>query len=134
MKTLLRHFVIDTYAIYIASRVASGMIFGGSFAKTLLLAGIAMALVSLLAKPIINILLLPLNLITFGLFRWVSSAVVLFIITLLVKEFKVTTFDFTGFNNVWIDIPQVTLPGFFAFVGFSFIISLVTSFFYWLAK
>src|SRR3989344_4317028 len=65
MKGLLRHFVIDTFAIYIASKLATGMVFGNNY-KTLFLTGIVMALVSLLAKPVINILLLPLNLVTFG--------------------------------------------------------------------
>jgi len=133
MKTLFRHFVIDTFAIYIASKAASGMTFGDNY-KTLFLTGIAMALVSLLAKPAINILLLPLNLVTFGLFRWVSSAIVLFIVTLIVKDFQVTGFFFSGVSSVWLDIPKISLPGLSAYIGYSFIISVITSFFYWLAK
>jgi putative membrane protein len=133
VKTLFRHFLIDTFAIYIASRVAHGMVFGESY-KTLILAGIAMAGVSFLAKPVINILLLPINLVTFGLFRWVSSALVLYIITLLIDDFRITSFIFDGLESAWISIPMIHLTGIFSYIGFSFIISVVTSFFYWLIK
>jgi len=90
--------------------------------------------VSLLAKPIINMLLIPLNLITFGLFRWVSSAVVLYIVTLLVKDFKVVAFNFVGFSNKWIEIPSMYFQGFWAYVAFAFLLSIITSFIYWVIK
>mgnify|MGYP001578587732 CR=1 FL=1 len=90
--------------------------------------------VSLLAKPIINMLLIPLNLITFGLFRWVSSAVVLYIVTLIVKDFKLVAFSFVGYSSKWIDIPALNFQGLWAYVAFAFILSIITSFVYWVIK
>lgn len=133
MKRLLRHFVIDTYALWLTSRVASGMLFEKGF-MTLFLAGIGITLVSLFAKPIINLLLLPLNLLTFGFFRWVGSAIILFLVTLIVKDFKILYFTYSGLSNKWLDIPVLHFKGFLAFVAFSFIISVLTSFIYWLIK
>lgn len=133
MKKILKHFVIDTYSLWLTSQAAAGMSFNGGY-KTLLLAGIGVTLVSVIAKPVIQLLLLPINLITFGLFRWVGAAVVLFLVTLLVKDFKINSFVFEGLSNKWIELPAFNVTGFLAFVAFSFILSIITSFIYWLIK
>ena len=133
MKRILKHFLIDTFCLWAVSNMAKGMSFEGEF-KTLFLAGASVTMTSFLAKPIINLLLLPLNLITFGLFRWVSSAFVLYIVTLLVKDFKIIFFNFAGFSNAWIEIPPINLQGLLAFIGFSFLLSFISSFIYWLIK
>ena len=133
MKGILRTVIIETFSLYLVSRIAQGMSFGGSFA-TYFITGLAMALISIFAKPIINILLLPINLVTFGLFRWLSSSVILYIVTLLVKDFKILYFTFSGYTNNLIDIPYIHFEGILAFISFSFIISLITSFIFWFIK
>ena len=133
MKRLLRHFIFDTYSLWVVSQIADGMVFQKGL-YSLFVAGAGLMAVSLLAKPVINVLLLPINLITYGLFRWVSSAVVLYLVTLIVKDFKITSFIYGGFNSKWFDIPALHFEGFLAFVGFSFILSIISSFIYWLIK
>jgi putative membrane protein len=133
MKRIIRHCTIDSFSLWVVTQIAGGLVFEKGI-YTLLLTGAAIAAVSFLAKPVINILLLPLNLVTFGLFRWVSSAVVLYIATLIVPRFKIINFTFIGFSTQWIDIPAMNLKGLFAFIAFSFILSIITSFIYWLIK
>jgi len=133
MRTLLKHYLVDTLALYLVYLLFSGIIFK-TFPQTLLLAGVGLMISSLLIKPIINILLIPVNLVTFGLFRWVSSAITLYLVTLLVPGFRIVEFAFAGFNSKWIDIPGFSLPGVLAFIAVSFVLSLLTSFFYWLIK
>lgn len=133
MKRILRHFVIDTFCLYLVTRVATGIQLGNGM-NTLIMAGMAITVVSLVAKPVINILLLPLNLITFGLFRWVASAVVLYITSLIVPAFKILYFHFPGLASKWFDIPVMDFKGIMAYIGFSFLLSLFTSLIYWLIK
>ncbi|KKT65915.1 MAG: hypothetical protein UX25_C0026G0010 [Candidatus Woesebacteria bacterium GW2011_GWC2_45_9] len=133
MKTLLRHYVIDTVALYLASTATSGLIFAEGI-KTLLLAGVGLMAASLVVRPLINLLILPLNLITFGLFKWVSSAIALYLVSLVVPGFKIGNFVFLGLPTGWIDIPSFSLNGILAYVGFSFLLSLITSFMHWLIK
>lgn len=133
MKRILRHFVIDSVSIFLVSSIASGMVFSKGI-ETLLLTGLGLTIASLIAKPVINILLLPVNLITFGLFRWVSSVAVLYIVTLIVPGFQILGFNFGGYTSLWIDLPSVIFSGFFAFFAFSFLHSLFSSFIYWLVK
>ncbi len=133
MKRIIRHYVIDTVSLYLVSRVASGLVFERG-AESLLLAGVGLTIVSLLAKPVINILLLPINLVTFGLFRWVSSAILLYLVTLVVPGFKIVGFIFKGISIQGVNIPALSLSGLLAIAAFSFLISLITSFIYWLIK
>lgn len=133
MKSVLRHYVVNTLSLYTVTQFTSGLVFERGL-ESLLLTGLGITLVTLLAKPVINLLLLPLNLITFGLFRWVSSAIALYLVTLVVQQFKVTGFVFAGYTSKWFDIPHINLEGITAFVVFSLIISLVSSFVYWLIK
>lgn len=133
MKRLLRHYVIVTFSLWSVSRLANGMIFERGF-DTLFVAGLGFMAASILAKPVINILLLPLNLVTFGFFRWVASAIVLYIVTLLVPAFKLTAFQYAGLQSRWIDIPSMNFTGILAFVAFAFLISLITSFVFWLVR
>lgn len=133
MKRLIRHYAIDTFSLWVVSNIAGGMIFSKGI-TTLFITGVALTGVFLLAKPVINLLLLPINLITFGLFRWVSSAVVLYIVTLIIKDFKIAFFSYPGLISRWVEIPALKFEGALAYVAFSFLLSLITSTIYWLVK
>ena len=133
MKRLLRHFVVNTFALYVASLVASGLVFDKGV-ETILLSGAVLTAVSIFVRPIINLFLLPLNLVTFGLFRWVTSAIALYLVTLIVPGFAISVFQFAGYSSNWFDLPVISVGGLMSYIAFSFLISLVSSFMYWLIK
>ncbi len=133
MKKIFRHFTVDTLTLYAVSLFTLGLVFEKGLI-TVLLAGAGLTIASLLARPVINLLLLPINLITFNLFKWVSSAVALYLVTLVVPGFKITRFHFVGMSSNLFIIPSFSLEGVLSYVGFAFIISLVTSFIYWIIK
>lgn len=133
MKSLIRYYLIETVALYVVSNTISGMVFQRG-TLSLLEAGLGLTIVSLSAKPIINILLLPINLVTFGLFRWVSAAFALYLVTLLVNDFKIISFSFPGTIVLGFSIPALNFGGLFSIIAFSFVISFITSFFHWLLK
>ena len=133
MKRLLRLYVFDTVSLYLASQMAGGLVFEGGI-TTLLIAGLGLVGSTLVVKPIINVLLLPINLVTFGFFKWASSAIVLYIVTLVVQGFDIVGFSTPAFSSQWIDIPALQLEGILAFVAFSFLIFILTSVMTWLTK
>lgn len=131
MKKLLRVFVVETFSLYLVAGVAAGMLFEKGVG-TLLFAGFGLAVASFIVKPVINLLLLPINLITFGLFRWVSSAIALYLVTLVVLEFRIERFAFAGFTSTLFDLPAILLDGAGAFIAFSFLLSFITGVIYWI--
>ena len=133
MRNILKHYIVDTVSLYLISQSVSGMFFENGI-NSLFLAGLGIMLTSFLVKPIINLLLLPINLLTFGLFRWISSSITLYIVTLIVPGFKIHEFFFSGFTSQWVDIPSLTFISPISFIAFSFLITSVTSIVYWLIK
>lgn len=134
MRRIIRHFAVETFSLYVASVLATGFYFESGI-ETLLLTGVGLTVASFLAKPVINILLLPLNLVTFGLFKWISGSIVLYIVTLIIPGFKITGFLFEGLISKWVDLPPIDLgPGPLSYIAYSFVLSLITTVIYKLIK
>ena len=133
MRGIIKHFLIDTVSLYLISQAVSGIVFAEGL-YTLALAGFVLMLATMIVKPVINILLLPINLITFGLFKWVTYVITLYLVTLVVPGFHLGEFVFKGFNSYWFPIPGISLSGILAFIAFSFIISTISSILYWIFK
>jgi putative membrane protein len=133
MRSLIKHFIIDTVTLYLISQAVLGITFTEGI-YTLFLAGFVLMLATLIVRPVINVLLLPINLITFGLFKWVTYAITLYLVTLVVPGFHLADFVFKGFSSYWFAIPGLSLSGLLAFIAFSFVISTVSSALYWIFK
>lgn len=133
MRSILKHFVINIIVLYLVTQWFSGLAIANGW-QGLVVAGVGLTLVNFLARPIINLLLLPINLVTFGFFRWLSAALTLYITTLLVPGFSVSGFYFAGLVTKWIDLPSLHFSGFLSFIAFSFVISIFTSLIHWLVK
>lgn len=134
MKRILRSFVIEIVALYLVSRIASGLEFKNGL-ESLALAGVALSLATFLVKPIINILLLPLNLVTFGIFKWISQAVTLFLVDLVLADFAVVSFGFAGYSSRWFYLPALNLGSIpLAYIAFSLLLSILSGIIYWLVK
>lgn len=133
MRTILKHYLIDTISLYIISQTVNGITFSDGL-YTILITGFVLMLATMIVRPILNILLLPLNLITLGLFRWVTFAITIYLVTLVAPGFHLGDFAFHGFNSYWFSLPAITLTGILAFLAFSFTISLVSSLLHWIFK
>lgn len=134
MKRILRSFLIEIGTFYLISQIASGIIFQNGI-EGLIVAGVALTIATFLVKPIINILLLPINLLTFGLFKWLSQAVTLYIVDLILPQVSIVSFDFVGLTSKWIDIPAVHLDSIvLVYIAFSLLLSVISGIIYWIVK
>jgi uncharacterized membrane protein YvlD (DUF360 family) len=68
MKKFFTVFSREVIALYVVTQIAQGIVFA-NFIEGLIITGVALAIARYLVKPIINILLLPINLATLGLFK-----------------------------------------------------------------
>lgn len=133
IRKLLRSFVFNLAALWLVTQVFAGVTYTDGY-ETLLIASLALTFVNLLIKPLINLLLLPINLLTLGSFRWVVNVVGLYLVTLLVPQFKISAFVFPGFDYQGFIIPPIPLGIFWVYILTSLFISLVTSSLFWLTK
>ena len=71
------------------------------------MAALAIALVNLFVRPIVNLLLLPIHLVTLGTFRWAANLVTLYLVTRLVPNLQIHAFTFPGLDLKYLIIPSM---------------------------
>ena len=132
MKTLLRYYLINLGALWFTAHMVPGFVFDGGI-TTLLKAGVIFTLINLLLVPILKVLLLPLNLLTLGLFSWVVNVLALYVLVRLVPNLHLTSFYFSGFNAGGFSFPSMDLSAFWVAMIAALVIGLITHFFHWLS-
>lgn len=133
MKKILRDFTIYTLSLWLVSQAGEGIVFAKG-AITLVMAGVGLSLAHFLLRPLINLLLLPINLVTLGLFRWVSNVITLWTVTKIVTDFSIPYYKFFGIKISLYAIPGFETSGLVALVVVSLLISLISGFVFWLRK
>lgn len=131
MKTLLRHLLINTVSLWLATILMPGLTYAGGV-KSLIIGGAAFMVINFLLVPLLRILLLPLNLLTLGLFAWVVNVLALYALTTIVPEFQLVPYSFTGFSSNGVVIQPTELTPLMVAVVSSFIIGIITHFLSWL--
>lgn len=134
IRPIFRSFFYTIAALWVVGQIAGGGIVYRTGMETFMLAAIALSAVNHFVRPFLNILLLPINLMTLGLFRWIANVLLLYGVTIIVPGFMINAFSFSGLASSAINIPPVYLTGFMAFLAVSFLLSFITSFLYWLSK
>lgn len=130
MKKLLRFYLINLVSLWITTQVIKGLVFTGGI-QSLLLGALAFALINMILVPLLKILLLPLNLMTLGLFSWITNVVALYVLTTLVPSFRLIPYNFPGFSTNGFIIPSVNLSPLWVAVLASFLIGVITNFLHW---
>ena len=91
-------------------------------------------LLEVFVKPILKILLLPLNFLTMGLMGAVTGLIIIWLLTIVVPGFSLSATNFTGLALGQYHIPSYTLNIFLTAVVGAFIISILGSVLYWLTR
>lgn len=130
MKKLLRFYLINLVALWITTQIIKGLVFTGGI-QSLLTGALVFALINMILVPILKILLLPLNLMTLGLFSWITNVVALYLLTTAVPSFRLITYNFPGFSFNGFIIPGVNLSPLWVAVLASFFIGFITNLLHW---
>ena len=133
MKNLLRNTLFNAFSIYLISQFITGMKVSGGLI-TCIIAGLVLTLLMKIVKPILNLLALPLNIITLGTFSFVINVIIFYILTVLVAGIAISSFTFPGVSFAGFIVPHIYFNTIFAFVLVSFLQSFVVSFLSWLMK
>src|SRR5579872_3972768 len=97
MKKLLRMTFFNAVSLFLLTLAFPGVqVLGG--VPVFILGGLLLSFISLFIKPIINIISLPLNLISLGFFSFLTNALILYILTVLIPQITVKDFTYPGFK------------------------------------
>lgn len=133
MKRLLRSCLVNFGALWLTSQLIPSLVITGGI-KGWVIAVLAFMLANLLLNPLIKILLLPLNLLTLGIFAWLSNVIVLYLLVNVVPNIKLLPYAFAGASLDGFVIPAVDLTTFQVAILVSFVIGLIIHFTNWLLK
>lgn len=124
MKKYIRLSLLNTISLFIVSAIFPGLVTPNNFLD-LLYSGVIFTVINIFVKPIIKLFLLPINLITLGLFRWLSNVLVLLVLTNLVSNLQVIAFASNPINQAGFAIPSLNLNFITSLILASFLLSLV---------
>lgn len=133
MRKLLRHYLIFTVSIFLAAKLLPGISYGNDL-MILAKASLGLSLVHVFVRPIVNLVALPINVLTLGLFSFIVNGLMLYLVTLMMPVFKVIPFQFPAVNLGILRINSFYISSFMSFIIVALLISLIRNFFIWLCS
>lgn len=128
MKKLLRFILLFAFALTTANQIWVNLTFQNQIA-TLLKVAVTLSVFELLLKPIIKILLLPINLLTLGTIRIVINTLGLYLATFLLADFNLQNINFPSQKWQGFSLPPLHFNNFFAYLITSLTIGLIFNIF-----
>ena len=106
----LVHWAVIAFSLWVASHLFRGLRFDttGALAVSALLLGFANAVV----KPLLIVLTLPLTFLTFGLFLLVINALMILLVSALVRGFRVSGFWTAFFASIFVSLLSLVIAAF----------------------
>lgn len=106
----LIHWAITALSLWVASHIFKGLKFDstGALVVSALLLGFANAIV----KPLLIVLTMPLTLLSFGLFLLVINALMILLVSALVRGFRVSGFWTALFASLFVSVLSLVIGAF----------------------
>lgn len=92
---------------------------------SLVIGAFLLTAINILVRPILKLIFLPLNLISFGLFRWVINVFSLVLLTFLVEEIRFVSYEFPGAAYAGFTVPAISFSALGSLICGSFLLSLI---------
>ena len=131
MKVFLRQILINLGTLYLVNQIYPGFSIQPQL-DILLTAAVVWFLLNRIVKPIIKVLLLPINLITMGFFSWAVSVLTLFLLKVVVVGVSISAYKFPGFSSQGFTIPSFYINLIFSYIVISILLNLIQSVINWL--
>ncbi len=133
MKHLVRVFLFNVFALWLTSQIVPGLMITGGW-QTILFGGFILCLLMLIVTPILKILFIPINILTFGLLAWLVNVIVIYLLTLFVPEMRVIAWAFPGWTWGGFVVPNIEVSYFLSLVIVSLGITAITDILHYVSE
>lgn len=123
MRKIIVSILSTSASFYLTGYFLSGFQIENSW-SAYLVASLVFVIFNFILSPIIKLLLLPINLLTLGLFRWLTNVLVLYLFDLVYDGINITAFTYPGYSSSIISLPSGHLNLFWVLVLSALIMSL----------
>lgn len=131
MRFLLRHILLYALSLFLLQAIFAGVTITGGL-TTYLLAGFLLTLMYYTIRPILQLVTLPINIATLGLFSVIINTFILYLISVLLPSITIEPFSYPGFSFIGFIVPKIYFNAFFAYLICSLVISCITTVISWL--
>ena len=133
MRSLLRRYFIIVISIYSVTQLIPGLTIQNNWSG-LFYAAFILSILLYIAKPIANLIMLPINILTLNLAAWIINIVMIYLWVLLVREVNINPWEFAGLSWGPIRLVPYNFGTFAVTVITAIFLILIERFFNWLIR
>jgi putative membrane protein len=133
MKHLIRTFLFNVFALWLTSQILPALVAPGGW-QTMLFAGFVLSVLMIIVAPVLKILFIPINILTFGLLSWLINVIVIYLLTFFVPEIQVKSWLFPGFSWSGFIVPSIQLSYILSLIVTSFCISIIADILHYVSE
>lgn len=133
MKRQIRSFLISLIGLKVLLEYIPGIELEGDI-QTFFLVSATLFIVSLLIKPVVKIILLPINAFTINFVSLIVNFAALFLITFIIPQFQISAFEFAGYSYYGFVIPALLVNQLATLVIADIIYSFVGLILHWVSE
>lgn len=126
MKYLLRLFLFQIIGLWFATQIIPTIVVIGNW-QTLVISGFVLGLLMLFIKPILKILFIPINFITFGLLSWLVNVAIIYFLTVIMPQVQIREWTFPGASFAGFVVPETHLNYMLSLIVSTLLITFITS-------
>src|SRR3990167_979490 len=126
MKHIVRVFVFNVFGLWFASQLFPTLVLSDGW-QALFQAGFALSLLMLIVRPLLKILFIPINIITFGLLSWFINVIVIYLLTIFVPSVIIRECTFPGITYLGFVIPPMHVSYMLALIISSLLVTFITN-------
>jgi len=133
MKSIIRNILLHIIALYLVVAYIPGVLFEAGW-EMLIGAGVLLALLFIFIRPLLKIILLPINILTLGLASSLINVLIFYMLDRFIEPLSIKAWTFPGFEYQGLIIPKLNMSIFWTYVLVSAIISFVVNVANWLCE
>lgn len=133
MKYVLKKYFLTLSSIFILSQFIPSIVINNSW-NGLFYASLILSLLFYLIRPLINLIMIPINLITLNLSSWIVNIIIFYIWTIITSTVKISNWQFGGLNTGAITLSPFNLVKWQVIIVGALVYIFINKFLEWVFK
>jgi len=133
MKKILKFTLLFSFALPTTNLIWKNLFFE-NIPWTIVKVAIILSVFEILLKPIIKLILIPINILTLGLFRIIIDTFGLYLAIFLLNDFQISNISNITLSLFGISTPPLSFQNFWSFLITSVTLGIIVNFFNFILK
>ncbi len=133
MRYIIKKYIVITISLIILTQLITSIKIDGDW-KKFFSSTFIFTLLYFIGRPIANLIMLPVNLLTLNLFSWIINVLVFYIWTIISKNILINSWQFTGINIGPIVLTSFNFASWQVIIISSILLTIIIQFMEWLIK